>query len=208
MVESNIFDAEHRVMLVIASPGPRNNYLSSVFDDAKRTVKFGERYGFETHQLIDKAATVDAINLFFAKQDVACLEHKMRQPKGKYLFLVCYSGHGALLHGTNHVLLPDAERDFVCFQLEIMIRNFRNTHPDNSFIFGVFDCCRNVEGLGNDHPLVVVELAKGSNKSGKDDNYIRGRANMCMVFGCAPTRSTLVSDRVTYALFDYLEKRE
>lgn len=69
MVESStdIFDADHRVMLVIASPGPRDSYLNSVFDDAKRTAKFGERYGFETFQLIDNAATPDAINLFFAR---------------------------------------------------------------------------------------------------------------------------------------------
>lgn len=77
-----------------------------------------------------------------------------------------------MLNGSNHVVISDNQNNFVCYQLEIKIRNFRNTHPDNSFVFGVFDCCRNVPGLGIGHPLVEVDVAKGDEKAGLGEEYI------------------------------------
>ncbi len=77
MVESlnkkDIFEADRKVMVVIASPG--EPYLDSVFDDAKRSVKFAERYGFEVHEFIDGDAKLNALNKFFAVQEIACIEH-------------------------------------------------------------------------------------------------------------------------------------
>lgn len=58
------------------------------------------------------------------------------------------------------------------------------------------------------HPLVEVNVVKGDEKAGENHEYIQGQANMCIVFGCSPTRTTRVSDRVTHALFEYLEKKE
>ena len=67
--ETKIFEADHKVMLIIASPGrpgPIGNYLPSVFEDVKRAVLFANRYKFVVHQLIDKEATAHNINKFFA----------------------------------------------------------------------------------------------------------------------------------------------
>ena len=109
MVESlnkkDIFEADHKVMVVIASPGPRSDpkirYLESVFEDAKRSVKFAERYGFEVHQFIDGDSQKSdipkqsALNKFFNNQENACIAHAETKKKGKFFFVVYYSGHGA-----------------------------------------------------------------------------------------------------------------
>ena len=72
MVESsNIFEADRKVMLIIASPG--EPYLKSVFEDATRTEQFAERYGFETHKLIGDDATKTKIDLFFSEQGKECI---------------------------------------------------------------------------------------------------------------------------------------
>ena len=42
----------------------------------------------------------------------------------------------------------------------------------------------------------------------KGGDYKMGKSNLLLVKSCEPTRSTLVSDRVTHALLDYLESRE
>ena len=124
------------------------------------------------------------------------------------MFVVFYSGHGALIAGTNHVYIPDGENSFLFYPLEVSIRNFRNTNPYNSFILGVFDCCRNVPELPKGHPLVEVDLVKSIQTTESGDDYIKGVTNICMVYVSTPTRTTRVSDRVTYALFEYLEKKE
>jgi hypothetical protein len=91
-------------MLIIASPGPegKKTYLSSVFEDAIRARQFADHFGFECHELIDdENATWDNITLFLSEQNTACLKHKMSASTGKYLFVVYYTGHGALISGET-----------------------------------------------------------------------------------------------------------
>jgi len=101
--KKNVFEADHKVMLIIASPGPegKKTYLSSVFEDAIRARKFADDFKFECHELIDENATWDNIRLFLSRQNTACLEHKTSAQTGKYLLVVYYTGHGALINGTE-----------------------------------------------------------------------------------------------------------
>lgn len=79
MVEKSIFEADHKAIVIIASPGiPGPRYLTSVFSDAGRVVEFADRYGFDTVvDLRDHEATPDAVNKFFSQQSLACIEHGM-----------------------------------------------------------------------------------------------------------------------------------
>ncbi len=52
--------------------------------------------------------------------------------------MVYYSGHGRLLHGTQRVSLKENSG----FPLETKIRNFKNKHSKNAFVWGIFDSCR------------------------------------------------------------------
>ena len=50
MVDSaSSFEAEHKTLLLIASPGkPGEKHLPSVFEDAKKVAEFAKRYNFDT----------------------------------------------------------------------------------------------------------------------------------------------------------------
>ena len=157
MVESlnkkDIFEADHKVMAVIVSPG--EPYLKGVFDDAKRSVKFAERYGFEVHQFIDGDAKENALNRFFASQEIACIDHAEKKSKGKFLFVVYYSGHGTSVHQNTEVIIKDDQNEIVSYPLAVKVRNFRNNHPKNAFVFAIFDCCRNDPRLKKGHALII-----------------------------------------------------
>ena len=90
-------------MLIIASPGPEGEktYLSSVFEDAMRAKQFADRFKFECRELIDEDATWDNISLFLSEQNTACINHKRTASTGKYLLVVYYTGHGALISGET-----------------------------------------------------------------------------------------------------------
>jgi hypothetical protein len=52
--------------------------------------------------------------------------------------MVYYTGHGKLKDGTQRIsLLEDKE-----WPLEVEIRNFKNTHSKNAYVWGIFDSCR------------------------------------------------------------------
>ena len=125
-------------MLIAASPCEGTaDWLPSVIDDAKRARQFADRFKFEVHELIGRDATPINIDLFFARQNMACLEHRSKGLPGKYLLLVYYSGHGALRHGTTHVYLPGHE----LYPLAIKVMNFQTDNVSNTFVFSVNDCC-------------------------------------------------------------------
>ena len=209
MVESlnkkDIFEADHKVMVVIASPG--EPYLKSVLDDAKRSVKFAERYGFKVHQFIDGDAKQSALNLFFNSQEKACIEHASKKNKGKFFFVVYYSGHGSSANQNTEVIIKDDENNFVRYPLAVKVRNFRNNNPKNAFVFAVFDCCRNDPKLKRGSELIVQDIAKGDQDE-EYEEYQAGDANLVIVSSCVPTKVTNVSDRFTFALFEFLEKNE
>lgn len=87
----------------------------------------------------------------------------------------------------------------------VKVRNFKAEHIHNSYIIGVFDCCQNDSELGFGHPLIVLDPVKGDKFDAYPNQEVKnGVSNLLMVFGCEPTRTTQVSDRVTHALFEYL----
>ena len=192
-------------MVVIASPG--EPYLESVFEDAKRSVKFAERYGFDLHQFIDGDAKQSSLNKFFNNQENACIDHARKKTKGKFLFVVYYSGHGASVNSNTDVMIKDDDNNFVMYPLAVKVRNFRNDNPKNAFVFAVFDCCRNDPRLKRGSELIVHDIAK-SIQHDYFDEYKEGDANLVIVSSCVATKVTYPSDRFTFALFEFLEKNE
>ncbi len=52
--------------------------------------------------------------------------------------MVYYTGHGKIHDGTQRVNLLEDK----AWPLEVKIRNFKNTHSKNAYIWGIFDSCR------------------------------------------------------------------
>ena len=55
--------------------------------------------------------------------------------------------------------------------------------------------------LEDGHPSALVSPPKG-----REAEYSAGNGNLLVINSSYPTRSTDVSDRVTFALFEHLEK--
>lgn len=61
------------------------------------------------------------------------------------MIIFYYTGHGGL-NGTQKVCLYD-DKDY---PMETKIRNFKNEHFQNCYIFGIFDACRSASGISLD----------------------------------------------------------
>jgi hypothetical protein len=52
--------------------------------------------------------------------------------------MVYYTGHGKIKDGTQRVtILGDKD-----WPLEVLIRNFKNKHSKNAYLWGIIDSCR------------------------------------------------------------------
>ena len=99
--------------------------------------------------------------------------------------------------------MPKNDTDFEMYPLGIEVMNFQRKNISNAFVFSVNDCCQDI-GLALGHPLVVVNPVKG--EGDEKSEYEHGDGNLLIVNSSYPTRTTLVSDRVTFALFDKLDE--
>lgn len=62
-------------------------------------------------------------------------------PTKKTLIYVYYSGHGVIIRGTTHIVLNEADAfSQRYFPLQKKLTVLKGYH--NTFIVGVFDCCR------------------------------------------------------------------
>ena len=124
------------------------------------------------------------------------------------MLFVYYSGHGSLEKGTSWAYLPvgGGNRRFIEYPLEHRIREFRNKHPSNSFVFGVFDSCQNVTGLADRYPLILIDRPKAPGFDSSSE-YNHGTSNLLIVKSSEPTRPTDVRDRVTHALLEYMNTK-
>ena len=102
--------------------------------------------------------------------------------------------------------MPKGGSDFEMYPLGIEVMNFQRKNVSNAFVFSVNDCCQDVPGLPKVSRLVVVDPAKGDGD--EKGEYEHGDGNLLIVNSSYPTRKTLVSDRVTFALFEKLEEYE
>ena len=59
--------------------------------------------------------------------------------------MVYYTGHGKIHDGTQRVNLLEDK----AWPLEVKIRNFKNTHSKNAYVWGIFDSCRMSGGGGS-----------------------------------------------------------
>ncbi len=55
--------------------------------------------------------------------------------------------------------------------------------------------------------MIVQDVAKRIHRD-EYDQYEAGDANLVIVSSCVPTKTTLLSDKFTYAFFEFLEKNE
>ena len=95
------------------------------------------------------------------------------------------------------------------YDLEGEIRSFRSNYSKNSYVWGIFDACR---VSNHENSFVKVTQAQHSyNELDKEhyfDSVIPNEDNMTLVFSSEPSESTFYSDRVTRALFEWIEKSE
>ncbi len=110
--------------------------------------------------------------------------------------MVYYSGHGTLLHGTQRVSLHDCDN----FALEIVIRNFKNRYSKNAYAWQIFDSCRS-------SAAPISERVKAGEQQ-EFQEVQQGDSNMVIVFSSEPTKTTSTADRVTHALFEWLDSKE
>ena len=139
MVSRTPFEAVRKIALIVGSPGEGEKRLKSVFEDVKVVKRFASSHGFdEVKILVDKDATAQNVDLYFARLAIQSIEQRIDCGKNKKLFcLFYYSGHGYITGGTTRACLTDQED----YPFEVKIRNFKNEHP-NSFSLGIFDACR------------------------------------------------------------------
>ena len=96
-----------------------------------------EEYGFpETDIFEKKNATFQSLSKIFRQYERKILENA--ESGKKTLTIVYYGGHGVMKANHSQIILPDPSKPL--YDLESRIRSL--SQLDNSFVIGIFDCCR------------------------------------------------------------------
>ena len=98
----------------------------------------------------------------------------------KTLTVVYFGGHGMMKDNLSQIVMPDGQTATPLFNLENKLRAFGML--DNSFVIGIFDCCR--EPFKQDI-FKPKEMRSGLGTEEKKAVVKEGR-NVFLIFGCPP----------------------
>ena len=73
------------------------------------------------HQFIDGNAKQNDLDMFFNDQEKACIYHARERKKGKFLFVVYYSGHGVSANSNTEVMIKDDDENIVMYPLALKV---------------------------------------------------------------------------------------
>ena len=118
-----------------------------------------------------------------------------------------YGGHG-VQDNLTYALCNTANREKMFFNLEERVRGLANC--DNSYIVGLFDCCRENMDVKGERVKSTIEGRGESVWAGEDvketeeaETQSKVR-NLIMVFGCPPNSQTPANSALTVEFFKHL----
>ena len=76
--------------------------------------------------------------------------------------------------------MPDSQQRIPLYNLEVRLRALGNL--DNSYVIGIFDCCRQAYDEG----MFPPEGTRGGNGNAERDEEVAKGRNVFLIFGCPP----------------------
>ena len=136
-------------------------------------------------------------NLDFAKTKklFLSLQNKIAEnsrSNQKTLTVVYYGGHGMMSDNQSQIVVPDASKKIPLYNLENRLRAMGQ--EDNSFVIGVFDCCREAYNEGIFPP--VAGATRGGDGNEEQDEVVETGQNVFLIFGCPSNRGVPATSKI------------
>ena len=110
-----------------------------------------QQYGFDPDfDIVQKTnLSMDAIKKTLAMYSRRIADNS--DSNKKTLTLVYYGGHGMMKDNMSQIVMPDSKKKIPLYNLESRLRSLGEL--DNSFVIGIFDCCREAYDEGMFPPV-------------------------------------------------------
>ena len=79
---------------------------------------------------------------------------------------------------------------------------------DNSFVIGIFDCCREEYNESMFKPKMQSSMMfgdKGGDESEEDEEVVKGQ-NLFLIFGCAANKGVPATSKIATQFFEVLQQ--
>ena len=122
------------------------------------------------------------------------LQNKIAQNSSinqKTLTVVYYGGHGMMNDNQSQIVLPDASKKIPLYNLEARLRAMGQ--EDNSYVIGIFDCCREKYNEANFPKLAL--RGDGDANEEKEVLVEKGQ-NVFLIFGCPANRGVPATSKI------------
>ena len=153
------------------------------------------RQNIEQYDFDENTDIIDRQNLDFAKTKklFLSLQNKIAanaRSNQKTLTVVYYAGHGMMNENQSQIILPDSSKKIPLYNLENRLRAMGQ--EDNSYVIGIFDCCREAYNEDN-FPLVVT---RGGDGNEERDEVVETGQNVFLIFGCPSNRGVPATSKI------------
>ena len=110
----------------------------------------------------------------------------------KTLIIVYYGGHGMINDNHSQIVMPDKSMKIPLYNLEGRLRSLGGL--DNSYVIGIFDCCRDKYTEDIFHHEVVKQ--RGEPGTEKQEVIVEKGRNVFLIFGCPQNKSVPAESKI------------
>lgn len=96
--------------------------------------------------------------------------------------------------------MPDRSKKVPLYNLESRLRAMGQ--EDNSFVIGIFDCCREAYDEGIFPP---VQTRGGNANEERDEGVVKGQ-HVFLIFGCPSNRGVPAASKIATQFFEVIEQ--
>ena len=95
-----------------------------------------------------------------------------------------------MMDNQSQAVIPDPKQKIPLYNLEAKLRALGNL--DNSFVIGIFDCCRDAF----DERIFPPKKTKGGNSNATPDVEVEKGRNVFLIFGCPSNKSVPATSKI------------
>ena len=95
--------------------------------------------------------------------------------------------------------MPDPSKKIPLYNLEARLRSLGEM--DNSFVIGIFDCCREAYNAGIFPPVAT----RGGDGNEERDEVVETGQNVFLIFGCPSNKGVPATSKIASQFFEVIE---
>ena len=96
--------------------------------------------------------------------------------------------------------MPDPQKKIPLYNLEARLRSLADL--DNSYVIGIFDCCREAY----DESMFPPVATRGGDGNEEREVMVEKGKNLFLIFGCPSNRGVPASSKIAYQFFKIIEE--